>query len=411
MTAEIMSVGTELLLGNIVDTNAAFLAQELANLGVSVFRQTTVGDNHGRLVQALENAFENADMVIISGGLGPTLDDITKAAAAEVFGRGMYLHEESMERIRERFAILGRGLYHGAERNTLIPEGSHVLPNDHGSAPGVVVTSDCGKKTIIMLPGPPSEMIPMFTNYVVPYLQAQSDRVFVSRTLKIVGMGESQVEERLLDLIEAQTNPTIAPYAKIAEVHVRITASAVTEAEAEAMLVPLEGLICERLSPHVYSNNGDSLAEVVVARLLEKGETLAVAESCTGGMITSAVVSVSGCSAVLTEGLCTYSNEAKVNRLGVSQELLVAHGAVSAEVAAAMAEGVARTSGASIGVATTGVAGPDGGTDEKPVGLVYIGIFANGKTETMRYNVIGSRNEIRQRATNNALDLVRRKLI
>jgi len=442
MTAEILSVGTELLLGNIVDTNAAYIAQELASLGISVYRKTTVGDNYDRLLAAITHAFENADLVVISGGLGPTQDDITKTVAAEYFGRELVLHEESMRRIEKRFA--GRGLPVNSEKNALIPEGAHVLPNDNGSAPGIILTGhmpvDChgspslamtGKsKMLILLPGPPHEMTPMFANYAVPYLQAKSGMVFISRTLKIIGIGESKVEDMLIDLISAQTNPTIAPYAKVGEVHVRLTASAKTEAEANTLLEPVMQEIEKRLYPHIYSTDGSTPAEVVIERLRNKSggskseptgtkivpvenctpHTLAVAESCTGGLIMSQLVAVAGCSDVILEGLCTYSNEAKIARLGIPPEMLEEYGAVSPQVAAAMAENAARTSGASVGLSTTGIAGPGGGTPDKPVGLVYIGLYANGKTITEKFNLIGSRNEVRTRAANLALDLLRKKL-
>jgi len=408
MVAEILSVGTELLLGNIVDTNAAFLSQELAGLGVSVYRETTVGDNHGRLFSALQNAFESADMVIISGGLGPTQDDITKEVAAEYFGRRLVLHEESLERIKMRFATRGRELPTNTNRNAIIPENALVLPNDNGSAPGVVIEQD--GKILILLPGPPHEMILMFTNYVKPFLQQKSGKIFVSRTLKIIGIGESQVESLLMDLITAQTNPTIAPYAKVWDCHVRLTASAQSAAEAEKLIAPLAAEIHKRLDPHIYSVDDLTLPELVIALLHKQNRTLAVAESCTGGLIMSELVSVAGCSSVFLEGLCTYSNAAKIARLGVPAALIEKYGAVSAEVAAAMAEGIAKTAGTAIGISTTGIAGPDGGTAEKPVGLVYAGLYVNGKTETVKFNITGSRNEVRLRAANLALDMLRRNL-
>jgi len=412
MTAEILSVGTELLLGNIVDTNAAFLSQELAQLGVSVFRQTTVGDNHKRLLCALEQAFSNADTVIVTGGLGPTLDDITKQAAAEFFGRELYLHEESLERIKQRFASLGRGIPENSERNAIIPMGCTVLPNDNGSAPGVVIEDShhSQSRTLILLPGPPSEMIPMFTSYVIPFISAKSGKIFVSRTLRLAAIGESQAESRLLDMIAAQTNPTIAPYAKIGDLHIRLTASANSREEGEKLIAPIATQICERLHPHVYSTNGRDIAEVVLELMRIKNLTFAAAESCTGGLIMSELVGVAGCSDVVLEGVCTYSNESKIARLGVDAELIKKHGAVSAEVAAAMAEGIAKTAGTNIGLSTTGIAGPDGGTADKPVGLVYVGLSINGKTIAAQYNTIGNRNEIRLRAANWAMDFLRRSL-
>lgn len=403
MTAEILSVGTELLLGNITDTNAAFIAQELAAIGVSVYRKTTVGDNHGRLLAALTHAFDSADMVVISGGLGPTLDDITKAAAGEYFGLPLVLHQASMERIHQRFA--GRELPPHSERNAMVPEGCHVLQNNHGSAPGVVV--EAKGKTLILLPGPPHEMIPMFTDYALPYISQKSGAIFASQTLKIIGIGESKVEAMLMDLIQTQTNPTIAPYAKVGEVHLRLTAAADSTQQAQALLAPLYAEIAKRLTHHIYTNTDQTLPEVVVALMKENNHTIAVAESCTGGLVVSELVSVAGCSTVVTEGFCTYSNDAKIARLGVPPELLQTHGAVSPQVAAAMAEGVAKVSGTTIGIATTGIAGPDGGTPDKPVGLVYIGVCIHGQTTVTEHRLVGSRNNIRQRATLLALDMVR----
>ena len=402
MTAEIFSVGTELLLGNITDTNAAFIARELASLGIGVYRKTTVGDNHQRLLAAIQSS--SAALIIITGGLGPTEDDITKEVVAKYFDLPLVLHEPSLDRIKLRFANFGRKFIEGSEKNAIIPQGALVLPNNNGSAPGVVVTAN--NKTIIMLPGPPNEMLPMFAQEVKPYLASQSNQVFISQTLKIIGIGESQVEKLLLDLIQAQTNPTIAPYAKLGEVELRITAAAPTPAEAESLIAPISQEIHKRLGDNIYSNNGDTLAETVLKHL--KGQTLAVAESCTGGLLASEIVKVGGCSSVFMGGVCTYSNEAKTQMLDVDSQLIDTHGAVSPEVATAMAEGVAKKFGTSIGISTTGVAGPEGGTPDKPVGLVYIGLHMNGHTTTTKINALGTRNEIRQRAVNTALDLLRR---
>jgi len=408
MTAEILSVGTELLLGNIINTNAAFLSQELAGLGVSVYHQATVGDNHKRLFFALKTAFEthHADMVVISGGLGPTQDDITKTVAAEYFGRELVLHEASMQRIRERFTL--HVLPPDVEKNAIIPEGAFVLPNNNGCAPGVVI--EAGGKILMLLPGPPHEMQPMFVDYAVPFLQEKSGEVFVSQTLKIIGIGESSVEKMLMDLIDAQTNPTIAPYAKLGDVHVRLTASAKTAQQAKALIAPVYAEIEKRLGENIYSSDDKTLPEVVIGLLKQHNHTLAVAESSTGGLVMSELVSVAGCSSVLLQGLCTYANDAKIKRLGVDADIIQTHGAVSEQTAAAMAKGAAETSGTSIGLATTGIAGPDGGTADKPVGLVYFGLYINGKTYVEKRNIIGNRNEVRIRAANIAMDMLRRKL-
>lgn len=408
MTAEIISIGTELLLGNIIDTNAAFLSQNLAQLGISVFRKTTVGDNKQRLLCAIENAFENADIVITSGGLGPTLDDITKEAAAEYFGRDLYTHEESLSRIKSRFASLGRKI-ESTNRNAIIPKGAGVFQNDNGSAPGVLLEQD--GKIMILLPGPPSEMRPMFTDYVVPFLAKKSDSVLTSCTLKIIGIGESQVETALLDLIQAQTNPTIAPYAKDFDVHVRITASAKSEEEAQVIMTPVLHEIRKRLGTKIYSETDATLPEIVLRLLREKKHTIATAESCTGGLVVSELIAIAGCSDIVHEGVVTYSNHAKVSRLAVCPDIIATHGAVSMEVAGAMASGACAVSGASVGLSTTGIAGPGGGTADKPVGLVYIGVCVDGNTQVIKYNTIGNRNEIRIRAAYAALDALRLVLV
>jgi len=419
MTAEILSVGTELLLGTIVNTNAAFLSEALAKLGIAVYSQATVGDNHDRLMLQLQQSFGKADMLIVSGGLGPTQDDITKSVAAEYFGQALVMHEESLNRIKARFA--GRELPDNVERNALVLENAEILLNDNGAAPGIIIEKD--GKTLIMLPGPPHEMEPMFTTYATAFLRKKTDRVFLSRTIKIIGIGESKVETMLQDLIDAQTNPTIAPYAKVGEVHVRVTASAPDEQAAKDLIHPLVTEICNRLTPHVYNesvilpqekeselNEESTLAEIVINLIKSQHNTLAIAESCTGGLLTADLVAIPGCSAILYEGLATYANISKIRRLGVSEDIIMTHGAVSRETAGAMAEGIAKTSGATIGISTTGIAGPDGGTPEKPVGLVYIGIHMDGKTETHEYKVIGNRNEIRTRVVKLALNILRQKM-
>jgi len=407
IVAEILNVGTEILLGNITNSNAAFLSQQLAGIGVSVFRHTSVGDNHKRLKCAIEHAFENADVVITTGGLGPTQDDITKSVAAEFFGLKLEMHEESRQRILERFA--GRELPESVERNALVPQGAKVFPNENGSAPGICIES--GGKILIMLPGPPHELQPLFLNYAAAFLREKTEGVFVSRTLKIIGIGETAVESQLRDLIDAQTNPTIAPYAKVGEVHIRITASAADETAAHTLLSPVADEIYRRLNPRIYGENEVSLAEVVLELLKTQNHTLAVAESCTGGLVSSDLISVPGSSVVFREGFVTYSNEAKTARLFVPESLLAAHGAVSAEVAAAMAEGAAKAANATVAISITGIAGPDGGTQEKPVGLVYVGLFVAGRGMlTEKFNFTGNRNEIRRRSAISALDLLRKKI-
>jgi len=404
---EILGIGTELLLGDIANTNAQFLSRELAGLGITVYGHTAVGDNADRLKTALKYAFSKADMVVATGGLGPTQDDISKEVAADYFGRKMVLDDVSWQAIQSRFS--GRDMPKNVMRNAMVPAGSTLFPNSRGSAPGVCLQQD--GKILILLPGPPHEMESMFTEHAVPFLRQKSDRVFMSRTLKIVGVGESQVEETLRDLIDAQKNPTIAPYAKITEVALRLTAAAKTKEDATQVINPVAQEIYKRFGQHIYGEGDATLAKVVLQKLSVSGHTLGIAESCTGGLLASSFVDMPGCSDVLLEGAVTYSNAAKTARLGVLQDLIITHGAVSAEVAAAMADGIAASSKATVGVSTTGIAGPDGGTATKPVGLVFIGLHIAGKgTVTKELRLMGERNEIRKRAVNSALDFMRTSL-
>ena len=406
MIAEVLGIGTELLLGDIANTNAQFLSRQLAGLGITVYGHTAVGDNPDRLSAALAHAFSKADMVVACGGLGPTLDDITKEVSAAYFGKEMVLHEDSWQAIQRRFA--GRNLPENVKRNAMVPEGCSIFPNSHGSAPGVCLEED--GKILILLPGPPHELEPMFKEHAVPFLRKKTNVAFVSRSLKIVGIGESQVETVLQDLIDTQTNPTIAPYASLTEVVLRITAAAKDEIAALRLIDPVAAQIYDRIGPHIYGEGDACMADIILRKLESHGHTLAIAESCTGGLLTSAFVDIPGSSKVLREGAITYSNAAKTARLGVPEDLLVAYGAVSPQTAAAMAEGIAKTSGAAIGISTTGIAGPEGGTADKPVGLVYVGLYIEGSTQTKELRLIGHRNEIRARAVVSAMDMLRQAL-
>lgn len=406
MIAEILAVGTELLLGDIVNTNAQFLSVELAKLGINVYGHTVVGDNRARLTAAYESAFRKAELVIATGGLGPTEDDITKEVAAEYFQWPLVLHEASWAAIQSHFQGGRNPMPLNNRKQALLPEGCTVFPNGNGTAPGVCMEKD--GRILILLPGPPDELEPMFLEQVVPFLRTRSEAVFLSKTLKITGVGESRVEEMLRDIIDAQSNPTIAPYAKVSEVWLRITASAKDETHALALINPVAELIYRRLGAHIYGEDDETLEGAVVKRLLKLNQTLACAESCTGGMLTSALVGVPGVSDTLVEGIVTYSNISKIKRLGVPEAVILTHGAVSAETAAAMAEGAARTAGATVGLSTTGIAGPGGGTADKPVGLVYLGLYVEGKgTMTRELRLTGNRSKIRRRAVVSALDFLR----
>lgn len=409
MIAEILSVGTELLMGNILNTNAQYISEKLCGLGVNCYFQTTVGDNHDRLVAAVETALSRADILILTGGLGPTADDLTKETIADAFGRDMLLDPASEQHIRARFARMAREMTPNNLKQAMFPRGSIILPNPNGTAPGCIVEE--GEKAAILLPGPPKEMAPMFDASVMPYLEKRSGHMLLSHVVRVFGMGESEAEYRLRTLMERQTNPTIAPYALSGEMKLRVTARCKNAAEGERMMAPLIDEIKQTLGSVVYSIDDQELHEVCAALLKEHGATLAAAESCTGGMIASKLISVPGISAHFIEGAVTYSNDAKIRRLGVRQETLAAHTAVSAETAREMAEGIRRTSGASLGVATTGIAGPDGGTPERPVGLVYIALASESGTAVQELRLTGSRERIRNAASLHALNLIRRHFL
>ncbi|MCX7942601.1 MAG: competence/damage-inducible protein A [Dictyoglomaceae bacterium] len=409
MICEILSVGTEILLGEILNTNAQYLARKMAELGIFVYYQTVVGDNPDRLKKALEIAFERSDMVIATGGLGPTKDDITKEVAREYFNEELVLHEETLKKLYEIFKSRNLPLTEGNKKQAYIIKGSMILPNDFGTAPGLIYNKN--NKILILLPGPPKEMIPMFENYVIPYLQKFKDEILFSKVLRLCGIGESYIEERILDLIENQNNPTIATYAKEGEVIIRITARARDEKLSENLISPIEKEIKRRLGEYIYGEGETSLEEVVGKLLIEKGLTISIAESCTGGMLTSKLVNCPGISKVLIEGIVVYSNDSKIKRLGVKPETLSKFGAVSKECAIEMAIGIALKSGSKIGLSITGIAGPNGETFEKPIGLVYIGLFLKGEVKSKEYRFSGSRERIRTLATINALNLLRKEII
>lgn len=409
MKAEILAVGTELLLGDILNTNAQYLAKELAALGIEVYYQTVVGDNPKRLEETLYHAFSRADLVITTGGLGPTEDDLTKETAAKYFGESLVLDEKALAQIQVMFDHMGRTMTENNKKQAFVPENNCVVMyNANGTAPGIIIEKD--EKIIIMLPGPPKEVVPMFEKQAKPYLAKKQEYTFISRVLRVASVGESAMEAMVKDLIDAQTNPTIAPYAKEGEALLRITAKAKDEEEANGLIDPIAAALKERLGKSVYAEGETNMETEVAKLLLTQKKTIAIAESCTGGEISSQLVRYPGISEVFLEGCVTYTNEAKIKRLGVSEDTLAEFGAVSKETAMEMAKGIAKTAGAEIGIATTGVAGPDGGTAEKPVGLVYIGIYKNGIVEAREYRFAGGRNKIRDRATFQALDWLRRKL-
>ncbi|MGG1661338.1 competence/damage-inducible protein A [Brevibacillus sp. NRS-1366] len=404
MRAEIIAVGTELLLGQIANTNAQFLSQKLADIGVGVYFHTVVGDNTERLLQVIRLAAGRSDLVIFTGGLGPTQDDLTKESVAEHVGVGLETNPEAMKRIEDFFLQRGIVMTENNRKQALVLAGSHVFSNDFGMAPGMAIRHD--SSTFVLLPGPPSELYPMVERHVMPYLidLLPEKQVFHSHVLRFYGIGESALEERLLDLIEKQENPTIAPYAKEFEVTLRITARASTIEEGEALILPVEKEIRDRVGQYVYGmGENSSLHEVLVKELGQRGETIACAESCTGGTLASLITSVSGSSAVFGGGIVCYTNEVKHQVLGVPEAVLHTVGAISEETAKILAENVREKLGTTYGVSVTGVAGPDP-SEGKPVGLVYVGIAAEGApTVVKELRLAGRRQAITGRAAKYAL--------
>ncbi len=411
MIVELVSIGTELLLGNIINSNTQFLAEKCAGLGLTMYYQTVVGDNHDRMAEVIRTAIDRSDIVILNGGLGPTEDDMTKEVCAEVMGLPLVEDAHSAERIKAFFenstdAVISDNNWKQAQT----PEGAIVLDNDNGTAPGYIIEKE--GKTAILLPGPPDEMIPMFLDQVYPYLKKIQPQVIRSKMIKICGMGESRVESELIDLIEHQTNPTIATYAKTGEVHIRVTAKAPDEESARKLIKPVVKEIKNRLGDHVYTDKENETLEMAVVRLLEKYDLrVTTAESCTGGLLTGRLLNAPGASEVFKEGFITYSNKAKRKYLDVSKTTLKKYGAVSEQTAKEMAIGGVFATDCDACVAVTGIAGPGGGTDEKPVGLVYIATYMNDHVRVKEYHFKGNREKIREQAVVKALNLLRRSIL
>lgn len=409
MKAEIITVGTEILLGDILNTNCRYLSRELAAMGIEMYYQITVGDNEERLLKTLDESLNRSDIVICTGGLGPTEDDITKEVCAKYFGYELELHKPSLDAMIERFKHMNRVPTKNNEKQAYFPKEAYILKNDNGTAPGCIMEKE--GEMIVVLPGPPREMESMFENYVKPYLSKLTDDVIESEVLRIIGVGESKVENDILDIIDSQTNPTIATYAKGYECTLRITAKAKSVEEAKELIKPMSDEMKRRFGQSLYATGETSIEEVVSKMLVENNLKIAVAESCTGGMVSASLINYPGISSVFMEGCVTYSNEAKMKSLGVKKETLDVYGAVSDKCAKEMASGVAARYNTNIGIATTGIAGPDGGTDEKPVGLVYFGIYINGKVISKKYVFNGDRQGVRERATRTILNDLRLELL
>lgn len=409
MKAEIITVGTEILLGDIVNTNSQFLAKELASLGLDVYYQSTVGDNESRLMDTLNESLDRSDIIITTGGLGPTNDDITKEVAAKCFNQELVFYNDIWKDIKQYFEKIGVEPTENNKKQAYFPKDCIILNNSNGTAPGAILKKE--NKMIIVLPGPPKEMIPMFNNELKKHLENLTDYKLISRTLRFFGIGESELEDKLSDIINNQTNPTIAPYAKEGEVTLRITAKSYTKDDADNLIDEVENKIKTVVGKYLYGYGETTLEETVAKLLVEKNLTIAISESCTGGMVSSTLIDYPGISQVFMEGCVTYSNEAKMSRLGVKKETLDNFGAVSTETAIEMAKGVAMNLKTNVGLSTTGIAGPGGGTTEKRVGLVYIGLYINGKTKVKKLNLAGSREKIRVKATKEALNFLRLELL
>lgn len=410
MIAEILTVGTEILMGEILNTNAQYISQRLADLGITQYHQTTVGDNPKRLTQAFLQAWARADVVILTGGLGPTLDDLTKETVAAALDWPMQLDEHSRLQLEKYFRDSGREMTQNNLRQAVFPVGSTILPNPNGTAPGCRMQRE--GKVAFVLPGPPREMRPMFEVEVVPYLAQHSDGRLYSRMVRVFGMGESSIEEKIKDIVDAQSNPTIAPYAGFGEVRLRICAKADCQQQADALLAPVEHSIRRRLGANVYATGVVPMEGVVARLLLQRGTKVSVAESCTGGEVASGLVAYPGISACLMEGIVCYSNQSKMLRLGVPADTLAQHGAVSSQTALAMCDGLLRTGLCEVAVSTTGVAGPDGGSPEKPVGCVYIALVGKHTRFVHKFLFGGNdRGRIRRWAAMHAYNLLRLYLL
>ncbi|WP_258360077.1 competence/damage-inducible protein A [Moorella sulfitireducens (nom. illeg.)] len=409
MIAEAIFTGTEMLLGQIVNTNAAYLGRQLAAAGINLYRQVVVGDNLERIREAINNARRRADLIIVGGGLGPTEDDLSREALAAALNLPLVEDAAARENVTRYFAARRRPMPPGNLKQALLPAGARALDNPYGTAAGIFLEHE--EKIYALLPGPPREFEPMVVDRLLPLLESYGARreVIFSRVLKIAGMGESAVEEVLKDLLHGD-NPTLAPLAKPGEVTLRLTARAGNPEQARELIMPLEAAIRERLGDYIFGSDADTLEGVTGTILAGRHLTLAVAESCTGGLLAHRVTNVPGSSDYFLGGMVTYSNEAKIKLLGVAEEILAAHGAVSPEVAAAMARGVRRAFAADIGVGITGIAGPGGSTPAKPVGLVYIGLDIQGKVEVQRELFVGERENIKWQSAQTALYLLWRGL-
>lgn len=409
MNVSMLAIGTELLMGTTVNTNSSKLSELVNELGLNVLYHFTVGDNPNRIKESLEYLLEKSDIVITTGGLGPTQDDITRDTIAEAAKKKLVLEKEVVKKIEGFFNSINMEMTENNIKQACFPEGSVILENNNGTAPGFI--SEFENKIVIALPGPPHEMGPMFTESVRSYLMEKSNCEMVSKYLTFFGIGESSAEAKIDDLVTNQTNPTIATYAKPGEVTIRVTAKASTKEEAVKLIEPTTREIKNRIGEYLVSEEHKSLLEVVAEELISRKISISLAESCTGGLLASQFTNISGISSVFNRSYVTYSNDSKVELLGVKSETLKDYGAVSEETAKEMVEGLKEKTNSDICVSITGIAGPNGGTEEKPVGLIYIGVSYNGKVVVTKNNFRGNRSRVRHYSCLKALDLIRRSIL
>lgn len=410
LSAEIIAIGSELLAPDRTDTNSLWLTEKLNSIGIEVKLKTIVGDDDARLEEAIKDATRRSKVVITTGGLGPTEDDITRKVAARALGRRLLLDEKILGDLRQRFLAYGHVMPERNSRQAMVIEDSVVLPNPNGSAPGLFIDSD--GVAVVLLPGPPREMRPMFENHVLPHLVERAGAIkVIRRMLRVAGYGESALDEKIAPIYTQYENPETTILFNQTEVEIHLTARGRTEAEAEALLDRVTEQLEERLGHAIFSFAGEKMEEVVALKLSVGRYTLAVAESCTGGLISQRLTDVAGSSKFFIEGVVAYSNDSKMKTLGVEPVLLLEHGAVSAEVAEAMAEGIRKRAGTDFGLSITGIAGPGGGSEEKPVGLVYIALADDAHAESRKLMIPGDRQLIRWRSSQAALDLLRKRLI
>ena len=406
MKAGILAIGTELLMGQTVNTNATYLSRELSALGIGVYYHVTIGDNPTRIKKALMELLENCDIVFTTGGLGPTLDDITKEIIAEALGLEMILDHRSFDIIKERFRLFNRTMPEGNIRQAYFPQGAIILDNTQGTAPACIIETGDPQKAIIVLPGPPRELKHIYHTHILNYLEDKANTNMFSKYLSVYDYGESAVEAVLMDMIENQTNPTIATYAGDGKVLLRITSSGLTPEENQSEVDKMVSEIYERIGAYIVSDDGRDIDQVVLDLLLEKKLTISFVESCTGGKVISELIKHAGASDIVDSGFVTYSNQSKMREVNVNPDTLKLYGAVSHQTCFEMVKGVLDITQSDIGVSITGIAGPTGGTQEKPVGLVYIGIGIKGEIYTYESKFTGDREMIQKRAVNKAFKLL-----